>query len=128
MTHPLNSGKLIRSFGGSFVYEIIGPCCRLYDKEELPWPSCSLTWRGKQPSWNRIGPRFVPDMAANRCPSYSVKGYDHFGNTWQDVISLYDTKLIPSEKKWWIWKGPSHIEPPDTIDAMENRLANGERW
>lgn len=72
----LRSGSHIRSAGGSFVYEIIGPVCRLYDREELPWPSCSLAWKGKQPSWNRIGPRFVADMASRRSPSYAVKLID----------------------------------------------------
>ena len=47
-------GKKIRSPGGSFVYEIQGPVCILYDREQLPWPCCSLQWRGKQPSWNRL--------------------------------------------------------------------------
>lgn len=128
MSHPYNPGKRVRSFGGSFVYEILGPCCRLYDKEELPWPSCSLQWRGKQPSWNRIGPRFVPDMATMRCPNYAVKGWDHYGNEWQQVLSFYDEPLSSIEKKWWTWKGPSHLDPPQSIDEMEARIDNGERW
>lgn len=128
MTHPLPSGKILRSYGGSFVYEVIGPCCRLYDKEELPWPSCSLQWRGKQPSWNRVGPRFVPDLAASRCPSYAVNGYDQHGNHWHEVLSLYEVRLMICERKWWVWKGPSHLTPPSSPEEMEHRLNQGENW
>lgn len=128
MEHPIRRNKILRSYGGSFVYEVQGPVCRLYDREELPWPSCSLAWKGKQPSWNRQGPRLVPDISANRCPSYSVTGYDHYGNRWEQVLSLYDVKLSKSERSWWVWKGPSHIEPPTTIDEMEARLELGHRW
>lgn len=128
MPHPLDPGKYLRSYGGSFVYEIQGPCCRLYDKEELPWPSCSLQWKGKQPSWNRIGPRFVPDLANSRCPSYSALGWDHHGHSWRETISLYYEPFTKAERRWWIWKGPSHLTPPDTVDEMEQRLSQGQRW
>jgi hypothetical protein len=128
MTHPLDSGKRLRSYGGSFVYQILGPCSRLYDKEELPWPSCSLNWRGKQPSWNRIGHRFVPDMSASRCPSYYVQAWDQHGNTWFQVLSLYDCKLTKAEKRWWTWKGPDGRTPPETVAEMEKRLENGANW
>lgn len=126
--HPVRRNKILRSYGGSFVYEVLGPVCRLYDREELPWPSCSLQWKGKQPSWNRHGARFVPDMATSRCPSYAVRGYDHYGNQWEQVISLYDAKLSKSERSWWVWKGPQHIHPPTTVDEMEARIELGQRW
>ena len=32
-------GKKLRSPGGSFVYEVQGPICRLFDREELPGPA-----------------------------------------------------------------------------------------
>ena len=63
MIHP--HGKRLRSPGGSFLYEVQGPVCRLYDREQLPWPSCSLQWKGKQPSWRRIGRRFVADLSVS---------------------------------------------------------------
>ena len=94
-------GKKIRSPGGSFVYEVQGPVCRLYDREELPWPCCSLQWRGKQPSWRRVGPRFTADIAARRCPSYAVHACDPTGHTWQEVITLYHHRLTPEERRWW---------------------------
>lgn len=105
--HPLDHGKWVRSPGQGFAYQIQGPVCRLYDREELPWPSCSIAWKGKQPSWNRIGRRFVPDLAASRCPSYSVVGVDHWGNQWEQVITLYYQRLGQQEKQWWITQKPA---------------------
>jgi len=110
------TGKIIRSPGGSFVYEIQGPVCVLYDREQLPWPSCSLQWKGKQPSWNRIGKRFVPDLAAAKCHAYRVKASDLWGTTWEQVLVLYDRRLSRQEKHWWYFKGPSSQQPPDHVE------------
>ena len=101
MSHPLTAGKKLRSPGSSFHYVIQGPCCKLYDREELPWPSCSLQWKGKQPSWNRQGRRLVADMGASRCPSYSVTGFDQWGNSWVQVLTIYQDRLTMDEKRWW---------------------------
>lgn len=106
MRTVLSQGKRLRSPGGSFFYEVQGPCCRLFDREELPWPSCSLAWKGKQPSWNRIGKRFVPDLACSRCPSFAVKGYDQWGNHWEQVLTLYHDRLEGRLKKSWYAKVP----------------------
>jgi hypothetical protein len=111
----IETGKRFQSPGGSVLYEVHGPVCVLYDREELPWPSCSLLWKGKQPSWNRQGKRFVPDLAASRCHSYWVTAEDAVGNQWQQVLTLYTHRLSPREKRWWYWKGPSHQSPPDYI-------------
>lgn len=108
-------GKKVRSPGGTFVYEIQGPCCILYDRDELPWPSCSLAWKGKQPSWNRQGRRFVPDLAASRCEAYSVKAVDMWGCEWEQVLTMYDRRLSRREKDWWYWKGPISKSPPDFV-------------
>lgn len=114
--HPLKYGKWIRSPGQGFAYQVLGPCCRLYDREELPWPSCSLQWKGKQPSWNRIGKRFVPDLAASRCPSYAVIGIDQWGNEWTQVLTLYYQKLSPQEKQWWITVKPANKPFPALVE------------
>lgn len=112
MSHPLPCGKRFRSPGGSFAYQVLGPCCPLYDREELPWPCCSLQWKGKQPSWNRIGPRFIADIGSSRCPSYSVTGIDIDGNTWSQVFTMYYVRLTVEEKHWWYTKKPACKEYP----------------
>ena len=97
----LEPGAKFKSAGGSFLYVVQGPICRLYDREELPWPSCSLAWKGKQPSWNRIGRRFVPDMGTMRFESYSVKGMDEWGVEWDGVQTLFNQRLKGDWKTWW---------------------------
>lgn len=115
MSHPLECGKWIRSPGQGFAYQVLGPVCRLYDREELPWPSCSLQWKGKQPSWNRVGKRFVADLAASRCPSYAVYAVDQWGNQWTQVLTLYYQKLSATEKQWWITKKPEAKPFPELM-------------
>jgi hypothetical protein len=97
----LENGDTIGSPGGSFTYVIKAPLCRLYDREELPWPSCSLRWKGKQPSWNRVGRRFVPDLGASRFGSYAVSGRDYWGSEWEGIQTIYANHLTKEEKRWW---------------------------
>ena len=111
----LTTGKRITSPGGSFLYEIQGPVCVLYDRNELPWPSCSLQWKGLQPSWNRQGRRFVPDITASKCPSYQVTAEDTSGCRWQQVLTLYSTRLNRNEKDWWYWRYKPNQAPPDHV-------------
>ena len=98
--HPLLPGTIISSPGGSYRYRIIGACCRLFDRETLPYPSCSLEWRGKQPSWRRIGRRFVADMATMRSPSYSVELLD-FPGAPQRVMTIHWVSLSETGRLWW---------------------------
>ena len=49
------TGSVQSSYGGQYSYKVIGPCCRLYDREELPWPCSRLAWRSKEPSWRSAG-------------------------------------------------------------------------
>jgi hypothetical protein len=99
--HPLPSGSILHSPGGQFRYRIIGPCCRLFDREQLPWPCCRIQWHSKEPSWRRIGNRFVADMAAKRYPSYSVElvGYDNAPEP--TLLTLYTDRLPPPTLDWW---------------------------
>jgi len=115
--HPLNPGKWVKSPGGSFAFQIKGPVCRLYDRSELPWPSCNLNWKGKQPSWNRVGKRFVPDMAASRHPSYCVDAVDLWGNTWQQVVTFYYIDFTKEEKYWWTTVKPQNKPYPSQPGA-----------
>lgn len=94
----LNPGDIFYSPGGSVRYEVIGAVCRLYDRDELPYPCCRLGWHGKEPFWNRVGRRFVPDIAARRCESYSVK---LVGSNEQRIYSFYYKKLTQEEAAIW---------------------------
>lgn len=103
-SHPFPHGHIFYSPGGHFTYRVIGPCCRLFDREELPWPCCRLEWHGKEPSWRRVGRRFVPDMATKNSPSYFVEtlGQEYSGRKF--VITLYSMKLSQPAKAWWYAK------------------------
>lgn len=102
--HPWSSGHVFQSPGAHLTYRVIGPCCRLYDREQLPWPCCRLQWRGKEPSWRRIGKRLVPDMATRKFPSYSVEivGQNYRGEAF--VTTLYTVQLSSKEQNWWYTK------------------------
>lgn len=102
--HPWPSGQIFSSPGGHFSYQVIGPCCRLFDREELPWPCCRLDWHGKEPSWRRVGRRFTADVAAKKYPSYSVKILDGRRAKDEFVITLYLVKLSEAEQDWWYSK------------------------
>jgi hypothetical protein len=97
--HPLTAGQIIYSPGGHFAYRVLGPCCRLFDREQLPWPACRLEWRSKEPSWRRVGKRYVVDMATQHSPSYSVEIVGQRGEPL--VMTLYGVKLSPERKEWW---------------------------
>ena len=83
------NGSVQSSYGGQYSFKVIGPCCRLYDREELPWPCSRLAWRSKEPSWRRIGSRFVADMASRKCPSYSVQILEPGSKPVETVITLF---------------------------------------
>lgn len=99
--HPLQSGQIFSSPGCYYTYRVIGPCCRLFDREELPYPCCRLEWRGKEPSWRRIGRRFVPDMASRQAPSYCVEILGQARSEEAFVLTMHWVKLSPEERGWW---------------------------
>ncbi len=102
--HPFPTGTLFSSPGGHFTYRVIGPCCRLFDREELPWPCCRLQWRGKEPSWRRIGRRFVLDTASRHSPSYNVEIVELGHHRETIVMTLYAVRLSNTLKNWWYAK------------------------
>lgn len=113
----MRSGDVISSPAGGFIYTLQGAVCRLFDREELPWPSCSLQWKGKQPSWNRVGCRFVPDMASRRFQSYSVTGIDAWGSEWVGVMTMYfEPQLSKAEARWWYHPRNERQEYPDYVE------------
>jgi hypothetical protein len=106
----LAHGSVRSSPGGQYSYRILGPCCRLFDREELPWPCCRLAWRSKEPSWRRIGRRFVADLAARRCPSYAVELLQPGARPTVTVITLFPHRLAPALQEWWYSKLPASLE------------------
>lgn len=98
--HPLQHGDIFFSPGCHFSYRVVGPCCRLFDREQLPWPCCRLQWQGKEPSWRRIGKRFVLDMGTKRHPSYSVEILGQ-GPVEPIIITLYSVQLPGVVQDWW---------------------------
>lgn len=107
--HPLQPGQIFSSPGGSFKYRVIGAVCRLYDREQLPYPCCRLCWKGKEPFWNRIGRRFVADIGAKRSPSYCVQLVD-YPEAEPFLMTLHWMKLIPEQQEWWYTKRLHHID------------------
>ncbi|MDA7432963.1 hypothetical protein N8506_03700, partial [Synechococcus sp. AH-601-N23] len=97
----LAPGSIHTSPGGQYSFRVIGPCCRLFDREELPWPCCRLAWRSKEPSWRRVGRRFVPDLAARRCPSYSVELLQPGSRPTATVLTLFSVRLVSELQEWW---------------------------
>ncbi len=98
------------SMGGQYSFRVIGPCCRLYDREELPWPCCRLAWKSKEPSWRRIGNRFVPDIAARKCPSYSVEIFQPGSRSIQSVLTIFPNKFESVMQEWWYSRHPRSRE------------------
>ena len=86
-TKFLDAGQIITSPGGLFKYKVLGAVCPLFDRELLPYPSCSLSYKSKQPSWRRIGRRFVPDVACVNVATYSVQLLD--AETQPQILTLF---------------------------------------
>lgn len=100
-SHPLQSGQIFSTPGCCYTYRVVGACCRLFDREELPYPCCRIEWRGKEPSWRRIGRRFVPDLASRQAPSYCVEILGQTRSEGEFVLTLYWVRLSPEERNWW---------------------------
>ena len=73
-----------------------------------------MAWQAAE--LDRIGPRFIPDMAAARCPSYQVEGADAYGNTWEMPMTLYAEKLT-QRWAWWITKNSQAAAYPVAPDT-----------
>lgn len=115
----LPPGSEHTSAGGQYSYRILGPCCRLFDREELPWPCCRLAWRSKEPSWRRIGRRFVADLAARRCPSYAVELLLPGARPTRTVVTLFPVRLRPALQEWWYSKLPASLDPANVSPLVE---------
>jgi hypothetical protein len=104
--------------GGQYSYRVLGACCRLFDREELPWPCCRLAWRSKEPSWRRIGRRLVPDLAARRCPSYAVELLQPGSRPTRTVLTLFAVRLSPALQEWWYSKQPASCDPANHLPPL----------
>ena len=123
-THPLNPGQIFKSPGGTFKYRVVGAVCRLYDRNSLPYPCCRLAWLGKEPFWNRIGKRFVPDIAAARSPSYCVQLLD-YPEAEPFVMTLYWVTLSDVQHSWWYRKRVRTVAQADP-DSLGLRQHNND--
>ena len=122
--HPLQHGQVFYSPGGHFCYRVIGSCCRLFDREELPWPCCRLQWRGKEPSWRRIGKRFTPDISTIKSPSYCVEviGQEQSNRTF--ILTFYSVKLSKPLQEWWHSKKLDEVMsvPPTPASSLDSTI------
>ena len=116
--HLLEPGSEHASPGGQYSYRVLGPCCRLFDREELPWPCCRLAWRSKEPSWRRIGRRFVADLASRRCPSYAVELLQPGARPTRTVITLFPVRLGAALQEWWYSKQPPSLDPANSSPPL----------
>ena len=104
------TGSVQSSYGGQYSYRVIGACCSLSDREDLPWPCSMLSWRSNEPSWRRIGSRFVADMASRKCPSYSVQILEPGSKPVETVITLFSKNFSSDIQEWWYCKKPGSKE------------------
>jgi hypothetical protein len=117
----LEHGTVHASPGGQYSFRVIGPCCRLFDREELPWPCCRLAWRSKEPSWRRVGRRFVPDLASRRCPSYSVELLQPGSRPTATLLTLFSMRLTPELQEWWYSRQPKSMAADNDSPAEPSR-------
>ena len=117
----LEHGTVHASPGGQYSFRVIGPCCRLFDREELPWPCCRLAWRSKEPSWRRVGRRFVPDLASRRCPSYSVELLQPGSRPTATLLTLFSMCLTPELQEWWYSRQPKSMAADNDSPAEPSR-------
>lgn len=127
LTHPFPSGTIIPSIGGHFTYRVVGPCCRLFDREQLPWPCCRIQWRGKEPSWRRIGRRFTPDLAAQKAPSYNVEVLESGCAGETIILTIYSDRLSPEQRDWWYSRRRSNATAPPNLKPTDSAMAEKQR-
>ena len=111
----LEPGSIHTSPGGQYSFRVLGACCRLFDREELPWPCCRLAWRSKEPSWRRVGRRLVPDLAARRCPSYAVELLQPGSRPTPTVLTLFSVRFSRDLQEWWYSRHPRSMEAANRL-------------
>ena len=79
---------------------------------------CIRDRRSKEPSWRRIGSRFVADMASRKCPSYSVQILEPGSKPVETVITLFSKKFSSDIQEWWYSKKPGSKEPGNVLPEI----------
>ncbi len=113
----MEAGSVHASSGGQYSFRVLGPCCRLFDREDLPWPCSRLAWRSKEPSWRRVGSRFVADLASRRCPSYSVELLHPGSKPTATVLTLFSQRFSPDMQEWWYSRHPRSKDQANLLPA-----------
>ena len=104
----LACGSVHTSPGGQYSFRVIGPCCR-------------LAWRSKEPSWRRVGRRFVPDLAARRCPSYAVELLQPGSRPTATVLTLFSQTFSRELQEWWYSRLPRSMQADNCTPAEPSK-------
>ncbi len=121
--HPWPTGHIFESLGAHLTYRVVGPCCRLYDREQLPWPCCRLQWHSKEPSWRRIGRRLIADLSTRTHPSYCVEIIGQSYRSAPVVMTLYTVRLTAQQQRWWHTK---QLIDPVAHQSDQQQAANSQ--
>ena len=62
-----------------------------------------------------MGKRFVPDLAARRCPSYAVELLQPGSRPTQTVLTLFSQRLSGPLQEWWYSKQPASCDPSNGL-------------
>ena len=109
LPHPWPTGHIFESPGAHLTYRVTGPCCRLYDREQLPWPCCRIQWHSKEPSWRRIGKRLIVDLATRKHPSYCVEIIGQSYRSEPIIMTIYTETFSAEMQNWWHTKRLSNL-------------------
>ena len=72
-----------------------------------------------------MGRRFVPDLAARRCPSYAVELLQPGSRPTATVLTLFSVRFSRELQEWWYSRHPRSMEPlnllpPSPAEPTEN--------
>ena len=66
-----------------------------------------------------MGRRFVPDLAARRCSSYSVELLQPGSRPTATVLTLFSVRLVRELQEWWYSRHPRSMEPDNVEPNLE---------
>ena len=105
----LEHGSVHASPGGQYSFRVIGPCCRLFDREELPWPCCRLAWRSKEPSWRRVGADLCQIWLPGVAPHIRLSCSSRALALHLRLLTLFSMRLTPELQEWWYSRLPKSM-------------------